>query len=280
MHPFYQTSTKEVLVNLKTSEKGLSTDEALLRLKEHGPNKIEEAKKITPFKIVLDQFKSPIVWVLLAAIVISAILQEYVDVGVIAAIVILNAILGFIQEYKAEKAIEHLKKLVSLKAKVMRDQQEKEINAHELVPGDIILLATGDKVPADARLISCINLQTQEAALTGESLPIKKKITTYSRFISVADRRNMVFSGTVVTAGRAEAVVAHTGMHTQIGRIAHLIQTTESPPTPLQKQLAHLSMWLGILIVAIAALVFGMGVLHGQELLVMFMAAIYTVRNY
>ncbi|MBN1644608.1 calcium-translocating P-type ATPase, SERCA-type [Candidatus Woesearchaeota archaeon] len=274
MQPFYQKSIKEVFLDLKTSEKGLTSDEASLRLQKYGPNAIEEVSRITPFKIFLDQFKSPIVWVLLAAIIISAVLQEYIDVGVIAAIVVLNAVLGFVQEYKAEKAIEHLKKLVSLKAKVLRNNKEEEINAVDLVPGDIILLSTGDKVPADARLINTVNLQTQEAALTGESVPVKKKIRIFTQFIDVADRNNMVFSGTVVTGGRAEAVVVDIGMNTEIGKIAHMIQTTESPPTPLQRQLANLSIWLGIIVVVIAILVFGMGVLHGHELLIMFMAAL------
>ncbi len=274
MQPFYQKHIKEIFIGLKTSEKGLQKDEAAVRLQEYGPNQIEEISKMTGFRIFLDQFRSPIVWVLIAAIIVSAILKEYVDVGVIAAIVILNAILGFFQEYKAEKAIEHLKKLVSLKANVLRNNKEEEINAADLVPGDIILVQTGDKVPADARLIDSINLQTQEASLTGESVPVKKKIARFSRFLPVGDRTNMIFSSTIVTSGRAKAVVTGTGMKTEIGRIADLIQTTESPPTPLQKQLAHLSIWLGILVIIIALIVFGMGVLHGNELLVMFMAAI------
>ena len=274
MQPFYQKHIKEVFVDLKTSEKGLNSDEAAARLKKHGSNKIEDVSKPGPIKIFLDQFKSPIVWVLLAAIIISAVLKEYVDVGVIAAIVILNAILGFIQEYRAEKAIEHLKKLASLKANVLRDNKEIEINAEDLVPGDIVLLHTGDKVPADARLISVIDLQTQEASLTGESVPVKKQSKRFSGFIAVGDRSNMVFSGTIITSGRARAVVTETGMKTEIGKIANLIQTTESPPTQLQKQLSHLSISLGVLVVLIAAAVFVIGIFHGNEIMIMLMAAI------
>ncbi|MBD3361976.1 calcium-translocating P-type ATPase, SERCA-type [Candidatus Woesearchaeota archaeon] len=274
MQPFYQKSIKEVLIDLKTSVKGLSQDEVSLRLEKYGPNEIREEKGVHPFIIFLEQFKSPIVWVLLAAVVVSFILSKYVDAIVIGAIIILNAVLGFVQEYKAEKAIEHLKKLVSLKALVLRDGEEQEVSASDIVPGDIVLIHTGDKVPADARIIESSNLQTQEAALTGESTPVKKKEKKYSDFVNVADRMNMVFSGTVVTSGRARVVVTATGMKTEIGKIAEMIQTTESPPTVLQKQLSHLSIFLGILVVVIAFVVFLVGLAYGNEWFEMLMSAI------
>lgn len=274
MMPFYQKPIKEVFVDLKSSEKGLTDDEAIIRLKEYGPNQIEEAERVHPLRIFLEQFRSPITWVLIAAIIISAVLEEYIDVGVISAIVILNAVLGFVQEFRAEKAIALLKKLISLRATVLRNGMEMEINAADLVPGDILLIKTGDKVPADARLITAVNLQMQEAALTGESLPVKKQIRMFHDFVNVADRANMVFSGTVIVAGRGEAIVTATGMSTEIGGIAHLIQTTESPPTPLQTQLSGLSVFLGVFVLSVAFLVFLLGVAYGNEVMVMFMAAL------
>jgi len=274
MPDYYKKDVKDILSELDTSKKGLSAGQASERLSKYGSNTIRKTKGMNAFMLFLSQFKSPIIWVLIAAVVVSLFLQKFVDAIVIGAIVVLNAVLGFVQEYKAEKAIEHLKKMVSLKATVLRQGEEEEIPARELVPGDVVLLHTGDKVPADARLLEVINLQTQEAALTGESVPVKKKQAVLEHDAGVADRFNMVFSGTVVTAGRAKAVVTATGMNTEIGRIAEMIQTTESPPTPLQRQLSHLSVFLGVLVVVIAVIVFLLGLAYGNEFVSMFMSAI------
>ena len=176
---------------LKTSAKGLSQKEAEERLKQYGLNEIKEGKKISPWEIFLNQFKSIVILILVIATLISGFLKEYIDAIVIIVIVILIAILGFIQEYRAERAIEALKKLSSLKATVIRDGQKKEIDSKELVPGDIIVLETGDKVPADSRLMEIINLQAQEAALTGESRPVSKHTKELPEKTQVDDMKNL-----------------------------------------------------------------------------------------
>ncbi|MBW2973755.1 calcium-translocating P-type ATPase, SERCA-type [Candidatus Woesearchaeota archaeon] len=274
MGTYYLKPEKEVFAELYTSEKGLSQAEAETRLKKFGPNTIEEAARIHPLQIFASQFKSPLVWILLLAMVVSIVLKEFTDVYIIAAIVLLNAILGFIQEFKAEEAIAALQKLISLKAIVIRSGMQKEINASQLVPGDILILHTGEKVPADARIIDSINLETQEAALTGESVPVKKLTTTFKKVLAVADRANMVFNSTIITKGRGRAIVTETGMNTEIGKIAKLIKEAKPEPTPLQKKLAHLSGFLGIAVIAIALIVFGAGVLYGNQMFAMFLAAV------
>jgi len=271
---YHSAEIRNVLNELKTSEEGLSDSEAKKRLAEYGPNEIKEKKKISPVKIFINQFKSFMVAILIAAVAISAFIGETLDAVVIALILVINAILGFIQEYKAERAIEALKKLASLKAKVIRDKDERMVDASELVPGDIIILEVGSKVPADSRIISLVNLQAQEAALTGESLPVKKELKMLPEKIAVADRKNMVFSGTIVTAGRGKAVVVGTGMNSEIGRIAELIQTAEEKMPPLQLKLQQLGKWLGIATIVICIAVFALGVLNGKNPAQMFIAAV------
>lgn len=261
MVEYYLLPEKEVLAGLKASEAGLSGEEAASRLKIYGPNKIREAPRIGPITIFLSQFKSPIVWILLAAMLISLFVREYVDFCVIGVVVVLNAVLGFFQEYRAERAIEALKKMISLKATVLRDGEAREIDAEEVVLGDILLLDTGDKIPADARLLEAVNLQTQEASLTGESVPVKKAVLISKREVAVADRVNMVFSSTVVTNGHARAVVTGTGMNSEIGRIATMIEEAEPEPTPMQKTLKKLSMYIGVMVIIIAVIVFIVGLI-------------------
>ncbi len=252
----HSKTIEQVLKELKTSGKGLSQQEAEERLKQYGLNEIKEAKKISPLEIFFAQFKSVIVWILIGATAISAFLKEYIDAIVILIILILMAVLGFIQEYRAEREIEALKKLTSLKATVIRDGQRKDISSKEIAPGDIIFLETGDKIPADARVIEIFNLQTQEAALTGESQPVKKTANTLEEKIGIADMKNMVFSGTIVTSGRATAVVTATGMKTELGKIAEMIQEVKPEPTPLQKKMDQLGKWLGKVVIAIAIVIF------------------------
>ena len=271
---FHNKDLKEIFRELGTSEKGLTDEEVNRRIERYGLNEIKEKKKASPIKIFFSQFNNFIVYILIAALVISFLLDEKIDAIVIGIILVINAVLGFIQEYKAEKAIEALKKMASLKASVIRDGNEKEVEAVNVVPGDIILLETGDKIPADARLIEVFNLQTQEAALTGESLPIKKEIRVLAENAQIADQKNMVFSGTVVTNGRGKAVVVKTGMNSEIGRIAKLIQETESEETPLQKKLSVLGKWLGILVIIICLVVFASATLEGGNMLEMFIVAV------
>jgi Ca2+-transporting ATPase len=272
---WFDQSVPAVLRELDVSaQKGLSDAEAKKRIEKYGHNSIEEAHKVSLLKIFLNQFASPIVWILIAAMLICALIPEWTDFWVIAAIVVLNAVLGCVQEYRAEEAIAALKKMVSLKAKVLRDGKVSEIDASEIVPGDIILLETGDKVPADARLIEVVNLATQEASLTGESTPVSKSAETLHDHVAVADQNNMVFSSTIVTGGRGKAVVVLTGMATEIGKIAKLIKEAKTEPTPLQKKLASLSKLLGILVIFIALIVFGAGVFYGMPVFEMFLASI------
>ena len=172
---YYEKEAEQVLRELNVSkDRGLSSEEAETRLHQHGLNIIQEESKISPFKILFDQFKSPLILILIAATIISIVLQEYIDAGVIGAIIIINSFLGFFQEYRAERAIEALRKMASPKAKVIRQGREAEIESKYLVPGDILILETGDKIPADARLVEIHSFETQEAALTGESLPVQK----------------------------------------------------------------------------------------------------------
>jgi len=272
---YYLLPEKEIFDNLRCSDKGLSSVEAADRLKVYGPNAIHEAEKIHPFMIFLAQFKSPLVWILLGAMLVSYFIGEVIDVIVIAVIVVLNSILGFVQEYRAERSIKALKKLISLKAKVLRDGVEVQIDASEVVPGDIILLETGDKVAADARIIDSLNLHLQEASLTGESVPVSKSKGIIKKSVGVADRSNMIFSSTVVTAGHCRAVVTSTGMSSEIGKIAGLIQSSESEPTPLQKMLKKLGFYIGVMVILIAVLVFFVGIFKiDQPLSVVLLTAI------
>ncbi len=272
---YHSTDIKEVFNYLKTNEQGLTNEEAKQRLQKYGKNVLIEEHKIQPLKIFLLQFQNSIVWILIAAMIISGIAKEWTDFWVIGAIVILNSIMGFIQEYKAERAIEALKKTLSPKAKIIRNGTEMQINAEELVPGDILVLETGDKITADARIIQIRNLETQEASLTGESSPIIKENKILNEETPIADRKNMVFAGTIVTKGHANAIITATGMKTEIGKIAGMIRETKSPLTPLQIKLKHLSRFLAIAVVIIALVVFGYGVLIANNpFLEMLIAAI------
>ncbi len=271
---YYNKPIGDVLKELKTEERGLSTDEAKERLLKYGHNEIKEEKPISVFMIFIHQFKSFIIAILLIALIISLVISHYLDAIVIGVILVLNAVLGFVQEYKAEKSIEALKKMASLKAIVVRDGIEHEIEARNLVPGDIIILETGEKVPADARLLDIVNLQTQESVLTGESVPVEKQVKVLQIKVGVADRVNMVFSGTIITRGRGKAVITETGMNTQIGKIAGMIQEEPEPPTLLQKKLKKLGEWLGLSAIVFCVVVFGVGILAGIDKLSMFLTAL------
>jgi Ca2+-transporting ATPase len=236
---FYKEEIGPLYKKFNSSSLGLTTKRANISLAHHGKNELTQKKKINPLVIFLSQFKSFIIYILLLALFISLALgyinedpqekyDSYVDAFVIFVILFLNALLGFIQEYRAEKSIEALKKLAGLKATVIRDGKTQDIDASLLVPGDVIILETGDKVPADARMIEAINLETQEAPLTGESMPVAKISNVIDKIVGVAERKNMVYSGTIVTRGRGKALVCATGMHTELGKIARLIQEQDS----------------------------------------------------
>ncbi|MBU2560985.1 MAG: calcium-translocating P-type ATPase, SERCA-type [Nanoarchaeota archaeon] len=271
----YRASVKELFSELSTSDDGISSEEAARRIQKYGRNEIEEVPPEPWWKLLLGQFNSPVIWILIAAVVVSFFIGEAVDAIVIAVILVLNAGLGFFQEFKAEKAIEALKKMASLKALVIRDGKQQKIDATELVPGDMIILETGEKIPADSRLFEASNLETQEAALTGESTPVSKEVVDIEKDAGIGDRHNMVFSSTIIVRGHGKALVCDTGMRTEIGKIAHMIQTTETEMTPLQKQLAKLGKWLGILTIVICGIVFLTGIfMHEGKVLELFFAAV------
>lgn len=259
---YYNLNVSDAIKSIDTSQKGLSEEEAGKRLKKYGINELKQREQISPFRILLRQFTSSIVFILLAALVISLLIGEKLDAIVISTIVVLNGVFGFVQEFKAEKAIEALRKLTALKAKVIRNGKETEIDSRELVPGDIILLETGSKVPADARLIDIAAFQVDEASLTGESVPSNKITGPLENNILVNDQENMVFMGTIVTKGHAKAVVTGTGMNTEIGKIADMVQEAEEKLSPLQVKLKKFGKWLGFVTIGICLIVFGVGVLR------------------
>lgn len=261
MEKAHTKSVKEILDNYQVdSEKGLSDEQIKQSLAIRGLNELKEKNKISPVKIFFLQFRSFIIYILIFAVIISFIVKEYIDASLILGILILNAFLGFIQEYKAEKAIEELRKLSSLKARVLRSGKIIMIETKEIVPGDIIFVEEGSKVPADARIIETTNLEVMEAALTGESDPASKIDRVLEGDLAIAERKNMIFSSTVVTKGRAKAVVISTGMNTEIGKIAGLISTLEKEETPLQKKLESLGKKIGIVTIFIAIVIFFLGI--------------------
>ncbi|MDO9538317.1 MAG: calcium-translocating P-type ATPase, SERCA-type [Thermoplasmata archaeon] len=274
---WHAQSAEKSLFGLGSESTGLSSADAVKRLEKHGPNELTVQKSTSPLTIFLSQFKELMVIILIIATVISAALGEYVDAIVIIIIVILNSILGFFQEYKAEKALLALQQLSAPHAAVLRGGKEISIPARELVPGDIIILRTGDMVPADCRLIDSANLKVNEAALTGESQATKKNFDILcDQNAFIGDMGNMVFSSTTVEYGRGKAVVANTGMHTEIGRIADLIRGQEFEQTPLQVKLDKMGKQIGLAILAICIAVFVVEIIRfgTEEILEIFMVAV------
>ena len=256
-------------------ETGLSQTEADSRLKQYGRNELVEKGGRTPLKILWEQLTATMVLILIAAAVVAGLLGDLKNTIAISAIVILYAILGFIQEYRAEQAIAALKKLSVPNVRVLRDRTLKEISARDLVPGDIIQLEAGNVLPADVRLLEAVNLRIQEAALTGESEPVEKQINALTgEDMPLGDRRNMGYMGTIITQGRGLALVIATGMQTELGKIADLIQQSGSEETPLQKRLDQLGKNLAIVGVVIAILIAVLGLLRGDELRHMLLTAV------
>jgi len=255
---WHNKKTEQVLSELRVDQTGLSGEEVKRRLEEFGYNELKEKKGVTPLQIFLRQFKDVFVIMLLIATAISFLIGETIDAAIIAVIVILNSVLGFVMEYRSEKAMEAMRKLTAPKAHVMRDGSEQVIAAREIVPGDIVLLEAGDRVPADARLIEVVDLKADEAVLTGESTDITKDLNVVSENTPVADRKNSVFMATHMTYGRGKAVVTSTGMKTEFGKIAEMVQTMQEEETPLKKKLEVFAKRLGIIIVAISAVIFAL----------------------
>jgi Ca2+-transporting ATPase len=258
---WHELHVSDALKSLDTTEKGLSESEASARLKRFGYNELQKKKGISKLQIFIQQFKNILVLILIAATIFSAFVGEFVDAAAIIIIVILNAIFGFVQEFKAEKTIEALKKLTSPETVVIRDGIEKKIDSHLVVPGDIVVLDEGSRVPADLRLINIAELRIDEAMLTGESLPASKR-TEPLKTSSIADRRNLAYMGTLVTYGRGTGVVIGTGMATEMGKIAGAVQEQEEQTTPLQKKLSDFGRILGIIILVICAIVIVIGIIR------------------
>lgn len=272
---WHQKEILHVLEDLDTSVNGLSSEEVRRRLDKYGYNEIAEKKKKHPITMFFEQFKDFMIMVLIAAAIIAGIVGKPTDAAAILAIVILNAIIGFVQEYRAEKAMAALRKMAAPFCTVVRDGLHINIPAAEVVPGDIVILETGQIIPADVRLFDAANLKIEEAALTGESVPVEKNIAPLrDEHLSIGDRLNMGYQGTVVTYGRGAGVVTATGMNTEIGKIATLLQDDKDIKTPLQLRLALFGKKLALVILVICAIVFVAGLLRGEDVMLMFLTSI------
>ncbi|MCS6844597.1 MAG: cation-translocating P-type ATPase [Caldilineales bacterium] len=267
--------TEEVLTLLNTRAAGLTGEEAAKRRAEYGPNELRAAGRISPWAVLLEQFKNVLIIILLIATALSIVLGHGIEAVAIIVIVFFAVLLGFIQEYRAERAIEALRRMAAPTATVLRDGEEVEVPARELVPGDVILLRAGNVVPADGRLIEAVNLQAEEAALTGESVPVEKHTAPLANeTLALGDRRNLVYSGTVVTYGRGKAVVVATGMNTEFGKITGMLQEVEAGKTPLQENLDRMGKTLAKAALAVVALIVVLGLLRGQPFIEMFIFGI------
>ena len=276
MNKWYQLNIDDAAKELGTSAAGgLSAAEADLRQKRYGPNELVDRGQKSPWAILWEQMTALMVVILIVAAVASALLGDWKDAIAILTIVVLNAILGFSQEYRAEKAMAALKRMSTPVVRVRRDGQIREISSRDLVPGDVVLLEAGNVVPADLRLVESANLRVQEAALTGESEPVEKVTEALeAKDVTIGDRRNMAFMGTIITYGRGAGIVAETGMNTELGAIAAMIQTVESDPTPLQKRMDHLGRVLAVAAFVIVVVIFALGMMRGEGFKLMFLTAV------
>jgi P-type Ca2+ transporter type 2C len=272
---WHTISVEETLARAKTGLRGLEAAEAASRLAQYGHNELEAARRISPWALLLEQFKNVLIVILLIATLLSAFLGHGVEALVISVIVLFAVLLGFFQEYRAESAIEALRKMAAPTAAVVRGGEDLDIPAREVVPGDVILLVPGDKIPADARLVETANLQVVEGALTGESSAVEKHIEPLlDQALSIGDRKNMVYAGTAVTYGRGRAVVTATGMATEFGKIAQMLQTVETSRTPLQLNLDKLGKTLARASLVLVAIIVALGLLRGQPFVEMFIFGI------
>ncbi|MDI1471945.1 MAG: cation-translocating P-type ATPase [Thermodesulfovibrio sp.] len=272
---WYLKSVDETITLLNSSLNGLSSQEAQKRLQEYGPNELKERKRKTPLMMFLNQFTDFLIIILIGAAIIAGIVGKPTDAAAIVAIVVLNAIIGFIQEYKAEEAMAALKRMAAPSCNVLRDGKITTVPASQIVPGDIVLLEAGQIVPADMRLIDVANLKVEEAALTGESVPVEKSTAVlHEKHLPIGDRKNMVYQGTLVTYGRGTGIVVATGMETELGKVATMLQEEKDSKTPLQQRLAIFGKKLAIAIIVICAIVFVAGLIRGEPLVLMLLTAI------
>ncbi|WP_134700956.1 calcium-translocating P-type ATPase, SERCA-type [Ammoniphilus sp. YIM 78166] len=273
---WYNLTAQECIDRMQTDPvKGLSSKEANRRLEQVGENTLQEKHKVSPLIILLNQFKDFMVLVLLAATLISGLLGEYTDAITIIAIIVINGILGFIQEYRAEKSLGALKELTAPSAHVVRDGELVQVPAKTVVPGDLVYFEGGDRIPADLRIITSHGLQVEESALTGESVPVSKiDGVIANKEVPLGDQKNMAFMGTLVTRGTGQGIVTGTGMQTEMGKIADLIQTTETMQTPLQQRLEQLGKILIVIALALTAMVVVAGIMHDHNPYQMFLAGV------
>ena len=267
---WHELSTDAIHSRLKSGPSGLSNAEAARRLAEHGPNELQAAGSVSPWSILLEQFKNVLILILLVAVALSALLGHGVEAIAIGIIVLFAAVLGFIQEYRAERAIQALRRMAAPMATVLRDGRETSIPARDLVPGDVILLSAGNKVPADGRLIEAVNLQVEEAVLTGESVAVEKQTAPIGDPDSaIGDRTNLVYAGTAATYGRGRAIVVATGMRTEFGKIASMLHGVEAGKTPLQENLDKVGRSLAKAALMVVVLIVALGLWRGQPFIEM-----------
>ena len=283
----YLSSYEKVLKEQTSSPEGITSSEASLRLSQYGKNELEKGKKDSLLKRFLGELADPMIVILIVAAVISGITafyegESFADVIIIMAVVIINAVLGVVQESKAEAAIEALQEIAAATSKVLRDGKLATIKSDELVPGDVVVLEAGDSVPADGRIIECASMKIEEAALTGESVPVNKIVDLLNlenrKDIPLGDRKNMVYMGSTVVYGRGKAVITGTGMNTEMGKIAKALSQAKDEATPLQVKLNQLSKILTVLVIGICLVIFAVGLLRagisGDTILSTFMVAV------
>ncbi len=272
---YHQQQVNSIFEHFGTGKNGLSASEAGKRLAQYGPNELKEKKKRTPFMMFLDQFKDFMIIVLIAAAVVSGCIGELSDTIAIIVIVIINAVIGFVQEYRAEKAMEALKKMAGTDATVLRDGIPASVPVCDVVPGDLVILEAGRIVPADMRIVEAVNLKVEEAALTGESVPVDKDSRSMDdKDLPIGERSNMAYKGTFATYGRGAGIITATGMNTELGKIAAMLQGEKDSKTPLQKRLTAFGQKLAFAVLAICAIVFVTGIIRGESILLMFLTAI------
>jgi len=266
---FHSKEVKEVLQLLDSDLQGLSVEEAKQRLSEHGPNELRKEKGKSPIVLFLKQFKNFLIISYLVAVSLSVLVGHFPEATTMIVMIVASVTLGFVQEYRSERALEFLQKLTAPKATVLRDGKEHEIPAKEIVPGDVVLFKTGDRIPADVRIVETVNLKVDESSLTGESVPVEKNTNPLHEDTVVAERANMAFKGTIVTYGHGKGVVTATGMNSEFGRIAAMVQMQRDEGTPLEKKMAHVGRWLGTLCLIIASAITLLGLLKGYGYLEM-----------
>src|SRR6186713_2669979 len=280
-HEWHALDAQEVLNHLKVRGNGLTSEEAKKRLEHYGHNQLTEAPRPTFLQMLWEQLNNFVVILLIVASVVSALLGDYVEASAIMAIVVLNAILGIVQERRAEEALAALKKLAAPDAQVLRDGHRVSVPAYELVPGDLVFLEAGNFIPADIRLLEAVNLRIEEASLTGESLAVQKNAATVlDKHVPLGDRRNTAFMGTLVSYGRGRGVVTSTGMRTQLGLIATMLQNVETEETPLQRRLDQLGKSLSVAALFLVAIVFIVALINSTNVNDLFTSPVGYFRDF